>query len=193
MTNQLSPELMKQLAMSARQGDPDALGQLYENLGPALLGFLHHLLQDRNTAEDILHDTFLRLFEGRGNWQPNGNLKPWLFTVARRLALDKLRAAKRHRELAGPSQAIAIMGTTKSPDSDLDPRCLDDLVNNTLATLPPAYATAFHLRIGQEFTYPEMAAICNEPQGTLRSRVHHTLGLLRKAMALKTSKGLNYD
>ncbi len=178
MSQHLHPDRADQLAKAARSGDPAALACLYENLGPPLLGFLQHLLQDQSTAEDLLHDTFLRLFENRGSWRPDGKLKPWLFTVARRLALDSLRTKNRHRELEQQLDGKTIMGSSPSPDID----GLNDFVQQTLASLPPGYATTFHLRISQEFTYPEIAAICGEPEGTLRSRVHHTLGLLRKGL-----------
>lgn len=178
MIQDLQPEKADQLALAARSGDSAALAMLYESLGPSVLGFLQHLVKDRDTAEDLLHDTFLRLFEGRGNWHPDGKLKPWLFTVARRLAIDSMRSRKRHRELHNEVDGTTIMGSTAAPDTD----GLYDFVKQTLATLPPDYATTFHLRIGQDFTYPEIAAICGEPEGTLRSRVHRTLELLRKGL-----------
>jgi RNA polymerase sigma-70 factor, ECF subfamily len=178
VSEQLQPDRADQLAMAARSGDPAALATLYEKLGPSLLGFLQHLLKDRSAAEDLLHDTFLRLFEGRGSYRPRGNLKAWLFTVARRLAMDTLRADKRHRELEEQMPDISARGSSHP----LETRELNAIVERTLASLPAGYATTFHLRISQEFTYPEIAAICGEPEGTLRSRVHHTLGLLRKGL-----------
>ena len=181
------------LAEAAHRGDPDALDQLYERLGPPLLGFLTLLLDDRSQAEDVLHDTFVRLFEGRGNPPGGKTIKAWLFTVARRLALDRMRAGRRHRQLAGPGEARAIMGSCGAPDSEVNAAELDHLVQRILAELPAAYATTFNLRIVQEFTYPEIAAICQEPQGTLRSRVHHTLELLRQAITRETSKGLTHE
>ena len=193
MTEPLSTQKLDQLALAARNGNAQALAQLYETLGPAVLGFLQHILQDQYSAEDILHETFLRLFEGRGNWTPDGKLESWLFTVARRLALDKIRASNRHQKMIGTPEAQDIMGQFHNPDSGLGLAFLDNLVAKTLATLPKGYATVFHLRIGQEFTYPEIAVICNEPEGTLRSRVHHTLKLLRKALTTEASKGQNNE
>ena len=166
------------MAIAARSGDSAALASLYKGYGPSVLGFLHHLVKDRNLAEDLLHDTFLRLFEGRGKWRPDGQVKPWLFTVARHLAIDSLRTAKRHQEMENKIDPGHIMGSTAAADTD----GLKTFVEQTLASLPPVYATTFHLRMSQEFTYPEIAAICGEPEGTLRSRVHHTLGLLRKRL-----------
>ena len=173
----LSPQA-DQLVVAARSGDAAAMTSLYQEYGPSILGFLIHEVRDKHLAEDLLHDTFLRLFQNRARWQPNGKLKSWLFTVAHRLALDSLRTHKRRQELEKDFDASSIMGSALPPDTD----GLNDLVEQTLATLPPGYATTFHLRVAQEFTYPEIAEICGEPEGTLRSRVHHTLGLLRKRL-----------
>lgn len=178
LTKALTATRADQLATAARAGDSEALARLYEGYGPMVLGFLQHLVQDKNLAEDLLHDTFLRLFEGHGQWRPDGKLKPWLFTVARRLAIDSLRSRKRHQEMENSFDGSTIMGSISKPDTD----GLQDLVAQILATLPPGYATTFHLRMSQEFTYPEIATICGEPEGTLRSRVHHTLGLLRERL-----------
>ena len=171
----------QKLALAARAGDSTALAEIYNSLGPPLLRFLNHLVQDPAAAEDLLHDSFLRLFQGRGRWRPGSELKPWLFTVARRLAIDYLRTRQRHGRLANEIDGKSIMGSMAPTDTN----CVNDLVERTLATLPHSYRTTFHLRIKQEFTYPEIAAICGEPEGTLRSRVHHTMKLLRKGLELK--------
>jgi DNA-directed RNA polymerase specialized sigma24 family protein len=55
-------------------------------------------------------------------------------------------------------------------------------IDSALSDLPATYAMAFHLRVREEFSYREMAEICDEPEGTLRSRVHHTLKRLRVAL-----------
>lgn len=169
---------IEESALATRAGDSAALAGLYENLGPPLLGFLYHLVQDQGVAEDLLHDSFLRLFQGRGRWSPKSELKPWLFTVARRLAIDYLRTRRRHNRLNSEIDGESIMGSIPRTDTN----GVNDLVERTLANLPDSYRTTFHLRIKQEFTYPEIAAICGEPEGTLRSRVHHTMKMLRKGL-----------
>ena len=169
------------LARAAREGDQAALALLYDDLGPPLLGFLNQMVQDRSIAEDLLHDTFLRLLQGRSHPGEDSGIKPWLFTVARNLALDFLRSRRRRNQLDRQLDGKSIMGSMPPTDSGN----LNDFVERTLATLPEKYRTTFHLRIKQDFTYQEMAAICDEPEGTLRSRVHHIMGLLRKGLTEK--------
>ena len=61
-------------------------------------------------------------------------------------------------------------------------RELIERIESALADLPASYAMAFHLRIRERFSYREIASMCGEPEGTLRSRIHHTLGRIRKAL-----------
>jgi RNA polymerase sigma-70 factor (ECF subfamily) len=61
-------------------------------------------------------------------------------------------------------------------------RELLERVEEVLSDLPPAYAMAFHLRLREGFSYREMSSICEEPEGTLRSRVHHGLKRVREAL-----------
>ncbi len=63
----------------------------------------------------------------------------------------------------------------EEPGHAVDHRDLLEVVESALADLPPAYAQAFFLRIHEDHSYREMSAICGEPEGTLRSRVHHAM------------------
>lgn len=193
MTNErqplLDPDLADRLAAAARSGDPEALARLYRAYGPALLAYLQRLLGDQPEAEDVLHETWLRLFSGRGEWEARGRLRSWLFTVADRLGRDRLRCRQRHNLLTPRLNELndtLAPTAAETPSDAVHLRELLDQVENVLQDLPPAYALAFQLRIREEFTYAEIAAICGEPEGTLRSRVHYTIKQLRQALARST-------
>lgn len=170
------------LALRSREGDPKALAILYRRLGPPLLDYLERMLGERAEAEDILHDSFLRLFQGRGRYSGRGRFRPWLFTVATRLARDRLRQRRRHAELASTVRDVLVPGSPASPTDALSHRELLKRIDSALADLPATYATAFHLRVREGFPYREIASICGEPEGTLRSRVHHTLKQIRRTL-----------
>ena len=70
-----------------------------------------------------------------------------------------------------------------SPDETLAAREALRLVETVLDDLPAEYGAAFHLRVREGFSYREMAAVTGDPEGTLRSRVHHTLQRLRERLA----------
>ena len=172
-----------ELARSCRAGDARALAVLYGRHAPALLGYLERVLGERADAEDVLHEAFLRLFEGRGRYRGRGRFRPWLFTVATRLATDRLRSAARRDRLAGAAFDEIGPPAPEPPDDRAAARQLVERVESALGDLPAAYAAAFHLRVREQFRYREIAAITGEPEGTLRSRVHHALKRVRNALS----------
>lgn len=170
------------LARRSRCGDAQALATLYRRHAPALLEYLERVLASRADAEDVLHETFLRLFLGRGSYEARGRFRAWLFTVASRLARDHLRRNRRHREL---TTAEALAEPRPEPASPLElaaQREVHEKIEAALADLPDSYAVAFHLRVREDFSYREIAAICEAGEGTLRSRVHHAVKRITAAL-----------
>jgi RNA polymerase sigma-70 factor (ECF subfamily) len=170
------------LAMRARRGDSAAVTQLYLAHAPALLSYLQRLLGRREAAHDVLQETFLQLIEGRGRYRPRGRFRSWLFSVASNCARDfHRRENSRHRlveAVAAKQDPLAIHPEPAAEDA-LHTRETLAQIERALEDLPRSYAAAFHLRVREEFSYREMAAITGESEGTLRSRVHHTLRRLR--------------
>lgn len=170
------------LAMRSRDGDPRALAILYRRHASPLLAYLMRMLGERAEAEDVLQETFLRVFEGRGSYRGTGRFRGWLYTVATRRALDRLRKARRRGTLLEVVAADLDRTPSPRPDRDAEQRETLRRVESVLADLSPAYALAFHLRVREEYTYAEIASITGEPEGTLRSRVHHALRRIRAAL-----------
>jgi RNA polymerase sigma-70 factor (ECF subfamily) len=171
------------LARRSRDGDAGALSLLYTRHAPTLLGYLRRLLPDRDDAEDVLQDTFLRLFEARGTYEGRGRFRSWLFTVATRQAHDRLRQRRRRDVLAETYGDELRPARAEGPTDEAGRSLLTRTIEAILGDLPPSYATAFHLRVREELSYREIAALSGEPEGTLRSRVHHALRRIRAALA----------
>lgn len=175
----LDPEDYDALALRSREGDPKALALLYRHLAPPLLEHLERMLAERSDAEDVLHEVFVRVFQGRGRYKGQGRFRSWLFTVATRLALDMLRQRQRRGQLATSVVRALERASAPDPCEEVLHRDLLKKVESVLSDLPPTYAMAFHLRVREGFSYREIASICGDREGTLRSRVHHTLKRIR--------------
>ena len=168
------------LVRRCRRGDGAALALLYVRHAPRLQAYLRRILRSHEEAEDVLQDTFVRLFEGRGRYAERGRFRSWLYTVATRRAFDRMRNETRRAEIL--AQRPPVVTPLRDPlqhSADLE---LLQRVDDVLRTLPPEYVTAFHLRVREEFRYAEMAAICGAPEGTLRSRVHHALQKIHRTL-----------
>ncbi len=179
----MDPHELDQLALKSRNGDPRALATLYRSMAPALLGYLERILGERADAEDVLHETFLRVFEGRGRYSGRGRFREWLFTVATRLAWDRKRRFRRHGELMSAFSDDLTPWSSPDPSQAIVYEELLKRVASALSDFPPAYAAAFHLRVREGFSYREMARISGDPEETLRSRVHRALKQIRRTLA----------
>lgn len=169
------------LASRSRNGDPLALAKLYRRHASHLLRYLEKQVGRPEEAEDILQETFIRIFEGRGRYEGRGRFRAWLFTVATRIAMDRARQRRRQDELLETQYASEPCVVEDPWDAALRTHALGR-IESVLADLPNDHAIAFHLRVLENFSYREMAEICGDPEGTLRSRVHHALKRIRDTL-----------
>jgi RNA polymerase sigma-70 factor (ECF subfamily) len=168
------------LANRAREGCGAALTELYRRHAPTLLRYLHRITVDSDEAEDALQETFVRVLEARGQYEGRGRFRSWLFTIASRLVSDGRRQRKRRGALL--EQYGGELVPDRPRESAWDTAHLLAITEQVLADLPEAYAQTFVLRVREDFSYAEISEILGEPEGTLRSRVHHTLNRIRRAL-----------
>src|SRR5689334_25007222 len=87
------------LVVRLQKRDPDALAQLYDQYGRMVFGLILRIVQDRATAEDLVQETFLRVWNRAGGFDAGqGAVGPWLLAVARNRAIDYLRYRSRRPE-----------------------------------------------------------------------------------------------
>ena len=147
------------------------LESLYEAHGPALLAYLRRLAGGREMAEDLLHETFSCALRRPERMAEVVTPRAWLFRIARNVAISSLRKGRDHTEPLGD--------VAERTDVE-DPRL--DRMRRAIAALPDALREAIELRLRQELTYEEMAAVLAIPVGTVRSRLHRAVQQLREAM-----------
>jgi RNA polymerase sigma-70 factor (ECF subfamily) len=162
--------------------DDAALRHLYRLHAPVLLSYLMRLTSgDRHRAEDIVQETLLRAWnhpEARsadGQWS-----RAWLFTVARRIAIDQLRAAQA-RPLELSDERIEGIRVEDDIDRLLDAR----EVRAALADLPERLRTALVAIYFQERSIAEAAELLDVPLGTVKSRTFYALRALREALVAR--------
>jgi RNA polymerase sigma-70 factor, ECF subfamily len=91
------PDVQRMLRV--RDGDDSVFPQLVENYQDRLIGIFAHMLRDRQAAEDLAQDVFLRVYRARKGYTPTAKFSTWLFRIANNLASNKLRYAARRREV----------------------------------------------------------------------------------------------
>ena len=131
-------------------GDDRALGRVYDCIAGPLFKFLLGMTRDPSLAEDLVHETFLRIHRARGLYHPGAAVLPWAFAIARRLFLDSVRSRKREsltldaRGDDRPSDP-GIPSPDAPADETLDARRLEARVEAVLARIPETQSTAFRL------------------------------------------------
>src|SRR6266540_3766472 len=96
-----APEMTapEDLVRGIRQGDPRALGALYDAFAGGLFRLAYRLTGSRQDAEDVVHDVFVGLPEALGRYEERGRLDAWLRRVTARVALMRLRRSNHRREV----------------------------------------------------------------------------------------------
>ncbi|GAB2931082.1 sigma-70 family RNA polymerase sigma factor [Micromonospora polyrhachis] len=163
------------------------LERLYRsNFAPLFAYVVKLTLGDAAKAEDIVQDTMLRA------WQHMDELglthetaRPWLFTVARRIVIDQLRA-----RAARPTEVHSDVLEFWPVADDAIERTLDAIeVYSALASLPVHHRDVLVYLYLRERTTEETAALMGIPKGTVKSRAHHALRTVRRTMTYDRAAG----
>jgi len=173
------------LAHSIQQGDRDALATLVERHHDALVGYLYRMTAgDRNLAQDLAQEAFLRLIRGIGRYQYPRPFKPWLYAIATNLARDHYkRAIVRWKTVEQDSDGLGdVEDDGEPPEARLEAALEARQIITALGRLPEAQREAMVLRYYQEFSLAEISQTLGIPVGTVKSRLSLGLRRLRDLM-----------
>lgn len=115
------------LMLQVRGGDAAAFEELVARYQNRLLTVLEHLVNNREQAEDLAQEVFLRVFRARERYEPEAKFSTWLFTIANNVASNSRRSHSRRREVGVPD---------KSNGSDSSPMQLDQLAKAASSLMP---------------------------------------------------------
>lgn len=139
-------------------------------------------------AEDLVQETFLRAQRSFDQFEPGTNAKAWLFTILRRLHIDRHRRARvrpgylPEEELEG----LAPMAEAPPPPIDASDEVGIEDVKRAMEAVPEAFRTAVHLRDFDGLSYAEIGRILGVPPGTVMSRIHRGRECLKDALVPRT-------
>jgi RNA polymerase sigma-70 factor (ECF subfamily) len=170
-----------------RRGDPDAFDALLARYQNRLYRYLVRLTANAAVADDLFQETWLRVIRRIHRYDESRPFEPWLFAVARNLAIDHLRKAA-PESLDEPSESgeskLAGLGAHEPGSLErLLERERRDQLERRLEGLPALYREALSLRFEEEMTFEEIAEVLSAPVSTVKSRVQRALSALRRTMA----------
>lgn len=168
----------EELLKRVNEGDSVAFDMIVKRYKLRLINFVFRFLGDRDQAEELVQETFLRVFRERKSYERISNFSTWIFTIAGNLAKSELRRRKRWRffslDQREPEEGaeFEIPDESQRPDRLAHDRMIEGAVQKAMDTLSPKYREAVILRDIQGFAYEEIAEIIGCPVGTVKSRVN---------------------
>ena len=176
----------QELIRRCAQGDSAAYRTLVEQLEKPLVNFIYRFVGERHTAEDIFQETFVRVVRTVANFRPEASLTTWIYTIARNLSLDHLKARRRHREVPIDAPSAdregkliyfrdALRSNWAGPGTKAESQEDEERVARALSALTPAKREALSMRLYADLPYADIARIVNAPVGTIKFRVHEAV------------------
>ncbi len=165
-----------------RSGDGEALGIIVKRHWSPLVAYSARMVGSVDVAEEVAQETFVRLWEGRGRWNPGGSVQGFLFRTARNLALAVVRHLEVRRRTE-PAIRHALEGHTPSPLQHVVDRELQDAVRVALSRLPPKRQQAIELVRLRGMSLDEAAEVMGLSRQTVANYI--SLGLSDLAAVLK--------
>jgi len=168
------------LAACAR-GERHALQALYDHEGARLLGVARRIVRDTATAEDVVHDAFIRIWTRAASFDPaRGSAQGWVYSITRHLALNAIRTGSRETQLDGPTiDALAPWhegaenGQLWSGSAKIY-RCLEQLQPTPQRCILYAYVDGC--------SHAEIADLLGAPLGTVKAWIKRSLKALRECL-----------
>ncbi len=160
-----------------RSGEGVAATRLVERHSPALARFVAGE-GEREGIDEVVQDTFVRAFGAIDSFRGDSAFRTWLFTIARRLILDRRRAERRSR----------VTGTVEEGDAVTAFDALDTMVadesmmrvRKAVASLSPKQREVFTLRLEQGLSYKEIAELVGSTEGAARVHYHNAMRAVKE-------------
>jgi len=150
------------------------------------------MIGDTHRGEDLMQDTFLRLYEKRKSYEPTGKFSTFLWRIALNLCYDELRRQQRRREFfqepkPGEGEENPSEEASERPGPDLRAAQLEEgeLVRQALMQLPEIYRTVLVLRHYEDLKLARIAEVLEVPEGTVNSRMAEALSRLSRLLEPK--------
>ncbi|MBN2162951.1 MAG: sigma-70 family RNA polymerase sigma factor [Pontiellaceae bacterium] len=179
-------ERTDELLMEAyRDGDESAFPTLVHRYRNLLYGYLMRMVQNSEIAEDCFQETFLRVHRKAHTYRSGAKFKGWLYTIATRIAVDRLRRNARRLQTEPFENEDTARSDAHDPSDHAEQSELRQVVQAALETLPPQQRAALVLAYYQGHTYPEVAQIMGCSLGTVKSHMSRAL----KKLSTQLPKG----
>lgn len=181
MHNHTDEQLLK-LVIHSRSGE--ALEEIYDRYAKLIFSFAIKAVKEEQAAREIVQMVFLRLWTTRKGYDPlKGAFVNWVITITRNITIDYLRKHRKQSDTARLEESQwgeALASSTDSTEDIVSRKWVGQQIQQAYVHLSPSQVQLVELMYWQGYSLSEIAARTNEPLGTVKSRLHQCLKLLRK-------------
>jgi RNA polymerase sigma-70 factor, ECF subfamily len=173
---------------SRASSDPALLAAVYSEHGPGIRRFLQGLLGDRAAADDALQETFARAFRRMDTLRDPERIAPWLFGIARNVALEARKARRRIGRLLDPGAESEPReehegADPHTPEAELLGREAAGVVDRALDRLSSDRRAVLMLRLDHGLSYDDIAGLMGWTLGKVKIEIHRAREVLREELS----------
>jgi len=179
-------EVLRRWIRAIAEGDPRPMKPFFEATRGYVRGLLQSMLTSRDALEEVLVDTYLRVWKRAASYEPGrGSVRLWLGALARHRAIDHLRARGRERvETTDPELLEEVSATGPSPLQATEGDERASSLHRAVEHLSERQRVALDAVFFQGLTHVQAAESLGLPLGTIKGRVRAALGHLRRDLGL---------
>lgn len=175
------------LILAFQQGDVTAFEEIVRRYRGPLYNFVVRLLGDAFFSEDVVQETFLRVYRNKHRYHQIAKFSTWIYTIASNLAKTELRRRKVRNFFSISSRGedekdYELVDTSQDIERQVDGLIKGEMILKEINALPHHFKEAVLLRDIQDLTYEEISQILNVPLGTVKSRVNRGRSRLQKRL-----------
>lgn len=175
------------LVQAVQGDDPDALTTLYRAYFERLRRYAYQILRDDDTAQSLVQDVFVSVWERRAVWQLTGSLESYLYRAVRNRAWkaardDKIRTRLRSRAVAESGHSPGMASAQPDAVAQMERQELDALIARALAALPERQHEALALRWSHQLRYADIARVMDVSEARVRQLVTRAEEQVREAV-----------
>jgi len=188
MTNGSHEELMLQV----QRGNMAAFELLFEQYRLPVFNFLYRMVNgERGSAEDLLQEVFVKIYDARKYYEPTAKFSTWLFTIVRNHCLNFLMS-RRYRQ---GRQTISLEAMTEEHQGKVGGTGeIGELLEQAIGRLPDEYKEVFILHAVEGMSHQDVAEVLKMNPATVRTNYHRARTILReKVGACLTRKGIKNE
>ena len=191
---ELAARTDQEIVALARGGEEAAYRELVRRYERPLFSLLYRMVRDRELAEDLAQETFVKALNAIESYRPEYKFSSWIFKIANNAAIDHLRRRELdtlslegspHAETPEAIEATALQigDRQESPLDEVEARELGGEIEAAIAKLRPEYRSCILLRHVEGRAYEEIAEILGLPLGTVKTYIHRARNELRRELA----------